>query len=378
MTRRPGVRCVVWTLACMLACAFAGRAARAGETDASLPDPLDPVWTTPRSVVPSPVPPPEGPVMYVPPRAYRIHRAPFRPRGPVEVRDEWLLARPHLTLPAVSPDPVGEGRSWLRLRTNRGSDFGRRTGRFVVDGEHQTIEASTRVGLLRFLDVEATLPVHWRGPGFMDGAIDWFHELFGFKDNDRSLFPNEAFRVSGRTPELASWSDERGWGLGNLELAAHVAAVLPEARDDWRLGVIGRMALPTGTGPYDGTAVELGLQVAVARQVHPRWDVYAGVGGTFFSDLVIDGIRYEPWRAQGFLAVEYHVSDDLSIVVSTDAASRLVSNVPSYPATSWYVHLAAQWDIARGVRAHVGFTENLENQQGTVDFGVFLGFDLEL
>ena len=33
----------------------------------------------------------------------------FAGRGPLETREEWLLAQPHLTLPALSPDPLPDG-----------------------------------------------------------------------------------------------------------------------------------------------------------------------------------------------------------------------------------------------------------------------------
>src|SRR5262245_57421907 len=46
------------------------------------------------------------------------------PRGPIELRDEWLLCQMRLTLPALAPDPLPSGRSRLRLAFDWGNDFG--------------------------------------------------------------------------------------------------------------------------------------------------------------------------------------------------------------------------------------------------------------
>src|SRR5256885_15728763 len=104
-------------------------------------------------------------------------------RGPFPARDEWLLAQPRLTLPAVAPDPLGAGRLELRLDGDWGSDFalveGRPGGvptlRYVVDGEHRSAALTLRRGLSSRLTVGLRLPVLWRGAGLMDGIIDTWH-----------------------------------------------------------------------------------------------------------------------------------------------------------------------------------------------------------
>lgn len=379
-------------LAVLLCVCFGAPCAWAADGDAPVPVGLDGSWTTPRSVVPSRLPQGEVRIERQPPWCYRIDRDCFRPRGPSEIRDEWLLSQPRLMLPAVSPDPVPVGQWKLHLYINRGSDFGwNQVGaaempadrRFLVDGEHQNIQLTTRYGLMPKLNVGLRVPVYWRGGGFMDAIIDWFHELtepIGFKDNGRPAFRKDAFRVEGRNTNFdpISWNDETGWGLGNIELDAHWNFLKPKCRSDWRASAIARVGLPTGTGPWDGGGVDLGAQVAFAKSIHRRWDIYFGGGGTFFSDIMQDGVRYETWRAMGFFAVEYHVSTRVSIVLSADAATRLVTNLARYPGVSAYIHLVTRWDISRLVEAEIGFTENLEDQQGTIDFGAFLGFTFRI
>src|SRR4051812_41761131 len=97
------------------------------------------------------------------------------PRGPIPARDEWLLAQPMLTLPAVAPDPLGRGRFEVRLDGDWGSDFGLvgnpagPSVRYIVDGEHRSAALNVRRGMGSRLTLGARLPVLWRGAGVMDG-----------------------------------------------------------------------------------------------------------------------------------------------------------------------------------------------------------------
>jgi hypothetical protein len=324
-------------------------------------------------------------------RAYHILRDAWRPRGPVEVRDEWILAQPRMTLPAVSPDALPY-RSWaIELYVNRGSDFGfDQSGpaefpidrRFLVDGEHQTTELRARYGVMPRLSLGLRVPIYWRGGGFMDDIIDEFHSTFegiGFLDNGRPAFRSDQYRVNGRDAagNAFSWDEKRGTALGNIELEAHWNIHKASRRSDWRTAWIMRAALPTGGDPYD-SGFDVGTQFVVAKQLGRRMDFYAGIGGTWFSDDTLDGIEYEPFRGHAFIALEYALTRSWSLIVETNAATRMVTSVANYPAESWYINVSTRIDLSRRVELYLGFTENLADQQGTVDFGAFGGLTLKL
>lgn|GEM_PF-1586027 len=310
-------------------------------------------------------------------------------RGPVEERDEWILAQPRLTMPPLSPDPVGCGRWRVRLAAHRGNDFGwtqTSTGelpaggdrRFLVDGEHQTTEASVRYGVSPTLDVAVRLPVHWRGAGFMDGPIDVFHEALawaGVKDNKRPDFDNDRYRVEGRSAAGVpfSWSDDDGAGLGNVELAGHWAFAGAQPCARWTWAAVGRVTLPTATGVYAVGGVDLGAQLVTAARLAADWDLYLGAGGTWFSEPEIDGVRYEQLRGSGFAALEWHPAPTWSLIVTLQASSNLITNIALYPAFQSYLDLAVKLDVSRCWQVELGLTENLADQQSTSDFGVYVG-----
>jgi hypothetical protein len=319
-------------------------------------------------------------------RRWHITHDAWRPRGPLEIRDEWMFAQPRLTLPAVSPDPVPRGEWLVEVHVDRGNDFGyNQSGpaenptdrRFLVDGEHQTTEVDARYGLYDKLSLGVRVPIHWRGAGFMDGPIDWFHNAgkgIGLLDNGRPYFRNDHYRVNGRSPDGTpfSWDDKHATALGNVEFEAHWNFLAPCCRSDWRAAWILRMALPTGGDPYD-SGFDVGTQVAVAKSLAQRWDVYAGLGATWYSDTTLDGVGYESFRVQGFAAVEFALNHRASLIVESNAGSRLIKSIAAYPGISWYLNVELRLDLTQHIEWQVGFTENLEDQQGTIDFGGFTG-----
>jgi hypothetical protein len=383
----------------LIAAVWSARPARADDTQlpafgpTSIAVPAD--WATgkrPRQLVRSgsrPIPAPRAPSYSR--GGYEISRDPWHPRGPLEIRDEWLLAQPRMTLPAVSPDPIPRGEWRVHLHVDRGNDFGwDQSGptenpidrRFIVDGEHQTTELDVRYGLRDKLSLGIRVPIQWRGGGFMDGPIDWFHDAtkgLGFLDNGRPFFDKDRYRVNGRDDagNAISWDDKRGTALGNIELSAHWNFLRPGCRTDWRAAWVVRVGLPTGGDPYD-SGFDLGTQLVVAKSLASRLDVYAGLGGTWFGDTELDGVQYRPFRFHAFLAAEYAFAQSASLIVETNAASRLVTNLANYPAPSWYVNVEVRVDLTSRFEWEIGFTENLIDQQGTIDFGGFTGVTMRL
>ncbi len=304
-------------------------------------------------------------------------------RGPTEVRDEHLLAQDRLTLPAFGPDTVGRGRWLLRaflFWANSFSwtqDFPGETPvdrRFLIDGESRTVDLELRYGLRADLDVGLRVPLRWRGGGELDRVIDTWHRLLKLPSGNRGDFRRDAFRVEGRTTDGVpfSWNGDDGTGLGDLEAEGRWR-FREGGREGWTAALCGRLALPTGTGPFEGDGVGLGLQGVAVKRLAPSLDLYLGAGATIQDEGPVRGIQYEPLRGQVFAALEWRPARRMSLVGEMDVASRLVENVDRYPGLHWMVNVSGRIDVSRSSRLEVGFTENIESQLSTADFGIQLG-----
>jgi hypothetical protein len=307
-------------------------------------------------------------------------------RGPSEIRDEHVFAQPRLTLPATAPWTAPVGRWTLATSALWSNSFSWNQDEpgenpahraYLVDGEGLTLDTTLSRGLRPNLDVALRLPVRWRGGGAMDELIDSWHRFFGLPDGGRPYFVQNAFRVEGTTTGGApfSWTDRSGGGLGALELSSRWR-VVGGGDAPASVALVGRLTLPTATGPFAGHGAAAGAQLVVAVPL-ARWlDLYSGVGGTAQGDGPVEGVAYEPARAHGFLALEWRPWRGFSLVAETDAASRLVSNVERYPGTHWMLNVTGRVDVGRRLRLDLGFTENLRDQLSTTDFALFTALAL--
>lgn len=294
-------------------------------------------------------------------------------RGPLDVREEWLLAQQRLTLPAVSPDPLARGASDLRVAVDWGSDWGIRGPEgdlaYLVDGEHRTLSVEARRGVAERLTLGVRVPLHWRGAGVLDGVIDWWHRLSGLPDNDRFLYPTGRFRVEGRDRDgrPLAYTGRPGAGLGNLEASA-LWALRPDP-DGVAVSLVARADLPTGSGPYASAGAHTGLQVVAAVPIARGLDLYPGLGGTLATNGERDGILYKRQRIHGFLVIEWRPGRRLSLLAEANGSSRLVTNVTAYRPFQLHLRIGAKLDLGPRTRLEGGFVEGL-SVQNTTDFGV--------
>jgi len=304
-------------------------------------------------------------------------------RGPIEWREEWLLAQPRLTLPATSPDLLPPGETRLRLDFDWGNDFGwsqdvagehPEDRRFLVDGEHHTLDVTLEHGLTSRLEIGGRVPVHWRGGGLLDGWIEGFHRI-GFPNNARDQFVQGRLRVEGRSEDLlpVEWTGAGGVGLGKLELDARVGLAGSARASPWRMSVIGRVALPTGTGTFSGGGLELGAQLLAAHPLGTSFDLFLGAGAVHSSTTEYQGLVYEGNRGHGFVAVEWRPWRAWSVLAQLDAAGRQIDDVADYPGVHSYLRLGAKVQIGERWELEAGFSENIWHQQATTDFGIRTG-----
>jgi hypothetical protein len=211
----------------------------------------------------------------------------------------------------------------------------------------------------------------------MDGFVNWFHALAPdtFRDNGRTDYDDDRFRVNGLFTDgtTFSWDDETGYGLGDVEAEARWRFA-DGGRDGWSAALVGRLGLPTATGPYATGAVSIGAQVVAAKRFARAFDAFAGAGGTAWTDDEIDGARYHDVRGHGFVAVEWRPGRAWSLILEFEGATAMTRDVQRFGNRHWYVNVDAKIDLSRSTRLEVGFTENVPtHQESNTDFAVHLG-----
>jgi len=314
-------------------------------------------------------------------------RAAEPPRGPLPLRDGQVLAQPRLSLPAESGQILSPGQSRLRLGLRWSNSFAwtqdapgesPRERLFLIDAETAGLDLEWRRGLGRRLEVGLRAQLLWRGGGVLDGFVDGFHRVFAFAgvgDGGRPEFQRNAFRVLGRRRdgEPFEWR-ERGAGLGPLETQVRWRLSAPRpAQSSWSSAVILRAQVPTGSGAFRGSGVAAALQLVASRPLGRRAYLSAGVGGSAGGARRVDGVGYEPLRGQAFLAFERRLGRRASLLLQTDAATRLVRDIANYPGEHWLAHMGLVFDLGPRVALELSLSENLRAQQATADLAFQAG-----
>ena len=81
---------------------------------------------------------------------------------------------------------------------------------------------------------------------------------------------------------------------------------------------------------------------------------------------------YRRARPQGFLALEGRLTRGWSVIVQLDAASRLVTDIDSYPGGMAYLRVGSKFGLRPGWMLEAGITEGVKNQIAITDFGVLV------
>jgi hypothetical protein len=311
-------------------------------------------------------------------------RGPEARRGPLDIRDEHLLTQPRLTLPAVSPHTVPQGTWTLDVSVLVSNSFswtqdipGENPGQrlFLIDGEALSLAVAARRGLGPDLDVGVRVPLRHRSGGILDGFIDAWHRALNIEDASRPSFLRDAYRIEGTTTDGMefSWSADEGTGLGNIETDIRWRAV-DGGPDHASVALVGRLSLPSGAGPFDEHGLGAGVQIVADVPLGRTFDLYLGAGATVQEAGPVQRVRYRHTRAHGFAAFEWRPWKRVSLLVETNAASRLVTNISAYPGLHWLVSVEGRVDLGETLRLDLGLTENLIDQQGTTDLAFFFGF----
>ncbi len=297
----------------------------------------------------------------------------------MDLRDGYVLAQPRLTLSAVSPDTLGKGRSRLDVGLDLAATFAgaiREQGvppsqrDPLADANAHSVSVTWTHGVRDDLDLGVRFAVHERGGGFIDPLIDEFHQATGAGETG---FAHAEYDVSGPTDDggIFDWENQGG-GLADLEVQAKWR-VRDGGRDGWSAALVGRATLPTGTGAYAVGGFSAGIEAAVAKRLAAHLDLFAGVGGTAWTQDEIDGVEYETFRGFGFAALEWRPVRWGSLVLEGEIASALVANVAEFSGSHPYWGVSARIDLSPCTELVLGFAENPAEFSSTADFVLHTG-----
>lgn len=305
-------------------------------------------------------------------------------RGPLEVRDPYLLALSRLSPWARSPEVLPHLGVEVGLRGMWANSYGFEPGRFVVDGEVRQLIAAVRVGLLDRVELGLDLPYEWRGGGALDGFIEGFHDAFGVPDMSRSDRPEDRYLVAGVESDGTPYGHEHdGYGFSDLITTGRVlitkgSRVLPALTASLRL------RLPTGRPKFqlsDGVDVSVGVDASKRLGDLPLF-VTGHLFYTYHAQGRVDGLELHRHRVYVGLGFEWQLVPRVSLVAHAwletkrerkafeDSALVPDADLSFTDDVVTYYAIGFKLEPVDGLTIEVGMLEDIVDPETTADFGL--------
>jgi hypothetical protein len=240
---------------------------------------------------------------------------------------------------------------------------------FLVDGEFAVVELTLHYRASRHLGLYATLPWFDLQGGFLDGAIESFHEDMGFSSAGRRRVPRDRFLVVADLADSRIVVDEMpSGGFGDPVIGVRYSLLARPARFNLILeGALKASVLDrerfVATGRND-FGVQLSLQRFLRRNAF-----YLTAAGVYYQ-TPDQGLASDGWIPTMIVGWETKLTRNTNFIAQAYASRSSVqhSDLDELTATK----IQATMGLQRRLRGHVlrfGITENLANYDNTPDVG---------
>ena len=159
-----------------------------------------------------------------------------------------------------------------------------------LDYESYQINASLQYALNRHWSLKMDLPVIYKGGGFLDSAINNWHEFFNLPQADRPNVANDLYQIK-RVDNNMTVNDIQSSAtrIGDIQLAL---ANEFYKRPDTTISAWAGLKLPTGNSEQltGNDAVDASLWLAANQRLSERW-FFNGNAGLVFPAVIITGTR---------------------------------------------------------------------------------------
>lgn len=248
----------------------------------------------------------------------------------------------------------------------------------VIDGESHFLTMSLRRGLKERFEIGVDVPLVKHSGGFLDSAIEDWHDLLGLSNGKRRGADNQiALRYSNAGQALYELNSGTV-GIGDIQFTAAMSLRKADAENRLSVSVRSSVKLPTGSpDELSGSdAADLSLGIYASNQ-HTLWqrplDVSGFLGvlllgdGDVLPDLQRSAVPYGGIATTWWLGDRFGISTQLQL-----EGPYFDSDVDELGGAS--AQLAVGFDYRprqRGMSLHFSITEDIvAGTTTTPDFGV--------
>lgn len=329
--------------------------------------------------------------------------------GPLRVRDQFALGLGFLAFDPVSAELLTPGQWQVDFILTLANDFvhakpvedrlsarpGRRPvtleelraieaeptsdGIFYLDGEHTRTAFAIRRGLTDRVQLEINLPILLFQGGFLDRAIESFHDAFSLGQAGRLGVDRSDFTSYVRSDDLEVYSsNDPGFQLGDVVIGAKIDLDVGAGEDDdprWESAVEVLVKAPTGDRSTltSSGSVDLGVQFLITRYF-ARGCLHGAVGALALGEFKALGID-DQLVLSGVLAFERAIGDHMATLLQLTMSQSPFQDlgIRELDAATFQLTWGIKKVIGKRDVLFLGITENLGSFNNTPDIGLHFG-----
>ena len=269
----------------------------------------------------------------------------------------------------------------LSLDVANHADAGENTlEQFVSDGETYFLTLSLRRGISKRLELGIDLPVVVHREGFLDPAIERWHDTFGLS-NTKRRGPGNQLEFAYTGPGTASYRlSSPSSGIGDIQLTAAVPLRRTTASDGLSVAVRSGIKLPTGSADelHGSGAADFSLGIyASGRRLLWKRDLdisgFAGAlllgDGDVLSDIQRSTVPY------GGIAATWHATERLGLTTQLSAQGAYFdSELEELGGDSLQLAVGGDYRLpAEGMSLRFAIVEDV-SANATTDFALHFSF----
>jgi hypothetical protein len=297
--------------------------------------------------------------------------------GPLLMRAQSPLAILRLSPTPEPPVTLRAGQWQATLLTNWNNYFDvDPQGRYTIDAEALRFALGAAYGVTSRLELQAELPVSYRGGGILDRFIQNFEGLIGVPNEQRKLAPRNRYLIEihgangqtfVRTGKDAGWGIEDATATARYQLArgsettpAVVASVLLKFPT-------GRQASLFSSGGYD-----VGFGVSAGQRLG-RFNLYGSLVAMHYATTELAGVALYPNQISMFSGLEYRLSPRTSWLLQALVTSPGAEHFGDFSKNTYEITVGLKRLISKDLLLEASLLENLFIFDNSPDVGFHVG-----
>lgn len=249
-------------------------------------------------------------------------------------------------------------------------------GRFLIDAETLTSTVGVAYGVTDRLDVNASVPIGYRGGGTLDGFVEWFEARVGAINRDRRLYPRNQFLVrihgeDGKTYQLSGAAS--GWAVYDTTVGARYQIARGSESAPAILVGFG-VKVPTGRDDAfhstHGADVEGGISLGKRLG---RFHLYGSANLMHHATSELAGIRVRRTQWSVAPALEYRASPRTSYLLQGLVTSPSAEDFGDFARRTYEVAVGFKRVLSRDVLFEALVLENVLTFNNSADVGFHVG-----